>query len=258
MAFDVTKRTPLSKTMAPLSSNYESPVEIELDESVLKHYGVLGMRWGVRKSSYSRSGKNFARTIKKVKKATSNYIGKKNVKKAIEEKQKSESVVKNRKKSPKDMDEVELSDYYNRTVSQRKLQAALNNKVLDLESRGKAQRLLKEMDSLNTLDLKKESDKLSDRARQLNELRPSYGKKPGRPYKMAGNIIKGALNSDAAFDWVMNKTVNKALDGTKIKATHKDLIKNTVKGVVKKDKDALIDKAINKVWETRVDKRGGF
>ena len=260
MAFDVTKRTPLSRTMAPLSSNYESPVEIDLDESVLQHYGVLGMRWGVRKSSYSRAGKTFTRTIRKAKKATSNYIGKRNAKKIAEEnkKKQSEEAIKRRKKSPKDMDADELKDYYGRTLAQRKLQAAVGNKVLDLEARGKAQRLLREMDGMSTADLKKSSDEISERARQLNELRPSYGKKPGRPYKMAGNIIKGALNSDAAFDWVMNKTVNKALDGTKIKSTHKDLIKNTVKGVVKKDKDALIDKAINKIWETRVDKRGGF
>ena len=260
MPFDVNQRTPLSRTMAPLASKYEDPVEVDLDQESLKHYGVQGMRWGVRKSSYSRAGKTFSRTVRKVKKATSNYIGKRNAKKVIEEnkKKQSEEATKRRKKSPKDMDDNELKDYYGRTLAQRKLQAAVGNKVLDLEARGKAQRLLREMDGMSTADLKKSSDEISERARQLNELRPSYGKKPGRPYKMAGNILKGALNSDTFVEFAMNKTITNGLKKTKLSDTHKDLIKNTVKGVVKKDKDAVIDKTLTRIWETRVDKRGGF
>lgn len=259
MPFDVTKRTPLSRTMAPLASEYEEPLEVDLDRESLQHYGVQGMRWGVRKSSYSRGGKTFRRTIRKVKKATSNYIGKQNAKKKLQEdKKKAIEASKKRKKSPKDMDPDELKDYYNRTVSQRKLQAAASNKVLDMESRGRAKRMLREMDSMSTEQLKKESDKVAERARQLNELRPSYGKKPGRAYKFAGTIIKNALNNEALVDKALDKTIGKTMGTTKLTSSHKDMVKNVTKNMVKNEKDKLVDKAIDKVWKTRVDKRGGF
>ena len=52
MAFDTTKRTsPLSRTMATSASEREKSLELDIVENEeLKHYGVLGMRWGVRRA----------------------------------------------------------------------------------------------------------------------------------------------------------------------------------------------------------------
>ena len=52
MAFDTTKRTsPLSRTMATSASEREKSLELDIVENEeLKHYGVLGMRWGAIRS----------------------------------------------------------------------------------------------------------------------------------------------------------------------------------------------------------------
>ncbi len=280
MPFDVTKRTPLSRTMAPLASEYEEPLEVDLDHESLQHYGVQGMRWGVRKSSYSRAGKTFRRTIRKAKKATRNYIGKQNAKKKLQEdKKKAIEASKKRKKSPKDMDDDELKEYHTRVTAQRKLQAAAKNSSLDRVSRETAKKILRESEGISTAELKKTGDKLAERGRQLKELRPSTNAKQGVGWKLAKTALKTFVNTDAVIDAGLNRTVFKAQSanektynqavkaaksaGEKYKGKKPDdrkagFSETSFKKIIKDGKNAKIDAAVDRVWKYKIDKKGGF
>ena len=263
MAFDQNKRTPLSRTMFPLSSHEE------LSDDELKHYGRLGQKWGVRnpvgsnglvtgyKGSYI--GKPIYRTGLKIKKAARDYS------RSQKAKAKTKADTNLMKKSPKDMDDDELKTYHSRITSQRKLEAASKNKSLDGVSRETAKKLLRESAGKSTAELKKEADRLTERSRQLNELRPSKNTKQGYGWKLVKLGLKTVSNTDAVMDIVIGTSQTKAItkDGVKKaltdgKSRKKGVLETNVRTQVSQAKNAKIDSIVDKVWAKRIDKKGGF
>ena len=267
MAFDTSKRTPLSRTMFPLAS-HESIADEEL-----KHYGVQGQKWGIRRpigpnglvtgsvSAYRGSyiGKSVNKAGLKIKRAGKNYI---KSRQAIAKTKADAAVMK---KSPKDMTDDELKTYYSRTTSQRKLEAAASNKSLDGVSREMAKKLLRESSGTSTADLKKESDRLTERARQLDDLRPSKSAKQGYGWKLVKLGLKTVVNTDAILDIAIGTKSTKSITKDSIKkaltegkARKKGVLETDVRKTITTAKNSKIDKLIDSAWARRVDKKGGF
>ena len=256
--------------------------------NTLKHYGVQGQKWGIRRPlgpdgliiGSRKSLKKLSRKIKR------NLNTRKRNKQRLE-KIKEEALKKKIAafKNPKDMTDEELKDYHTRLSAKRKLQTIAKSKSLDDMSIGLAKDLVRNSDSKSSAELKKEADRLENRSRQLEESRPSYGKKPGIGYTLLKTSIKTGIDAGAAkgFDAVLGYTMDKNGSvggggtrggGRKRKSTSgqndgdnpskkqkniKDGIAyKTVTNTLKGKKNNFVDSKIDEIWAKRYDKKRGF
>lgn len=88
-----------------------SEIKMEFDEDFLAHYGVLGMKWGVRKDRRKGSGGSSPRKKSKVFKSVQRAIAKSKKKKAQKKKQQSNTP---KKPNVKTMSDEELRRRINR------------------------------------------------------------------------------------------------------------------------------------------------
>ena len=255
MGFDTSKRTPISRTMFALNTH-----EPETDD--LMHYGVQGQRWGVRRAV----GPNglIKRTVKAYR---GSYLGKAFTKtgKKYKQKQLNKAIAKAlaKKKSPKDMSDSELKDAYSRNTSKKNLQAAVKSKVLDDVSKAMAAKTLREMEFTSSADLKKESDRITERGRQLTELRPSNSAKQGVGWKIAKAVVKATVDTDTILDIAIGATTTKKISKEVVKDAmtskrKKGITETQIRKEISTTKNQKIDDMIDKVWAKRIDKKGGF
>ena len=251
--------------------------------NTLKHYGVKGQKWGVIRpigpdglvTSSRKSLKKLSRKIKRT--LNTRKRNKQRLEKLKEEalKRKVASF-----KDPKDMNDEELKDYHTRLTAKRKLQTIAKSKSLDDMSMGLVRDLVRNSDSKSSAELKKEADRLENRSRQLEESRPSYGKKPGIGYTILKTAIKTGIDVGAAkgFDAVLGYTMDKNGSvggggtkggGRKSKPTgdnpskKKKNIKDgiaykTVTNTLKGKKNNFVDNKLDELWAKRYDKKRGF
>lgn len=266
----------------------------------LLHYGVKGMRWGVRRQAVSRakrgvrkatrSAGKFADKVKKIQ----DKAGKKKLKQQeLKTRQlEAKAVLAKKKKHPKDMSDSELKDHHTKVTNERKLASLTKDPNLDRFSREQAAKTLRKKEGMSSEDLKKEVTRLETRSRQLKELRPSNSAKAPIGYKIAKIALKNMVNTDKVIETGLNKTVFKGQTDAIKKATEvanavktandaakaaagtanpkqqavpkipekrkASFMETSLKGVVKEQKNAQIDKAIDKLWKHRIDKRAGF
>lgn len=207
---------------------------------VLLHYGVKGMKWGVRR--------NLNKLVTRIRKNKTASEKKRTARKELKIRElEAKKVGTLIKKRPQDMDDKELETYYNRTLSVSKLRKAASNSALDKQSRGEAARLIKNKDTMSLEDLKKEADRLDKRSNQLTSLRPSTSKKPGLIYKTGVGLLKEVVVSDTLIDKAMNATIKKAVPKLDPRAT------KAIKKILTTSGNALIDNATNKAYATYVD-----
>ena len=249
--------------------------------NTLKHYGVQGQKWGIRRPlgpdglivGSRKSLKKLSRKIKR------NLNTRKRNKQRLE-KLKEEALKKKIAafKDPKDMNDEELKDYHTRLTAKRKLQTIAKSKSLDDMSIGRAKDLVRNADSKSSAELKKEADRLENRSRQLEESRPSYGKKPGIGYTILKTAIKTGIDVGASkgFDAVLGYAMDKngSVGGRKRKSASgqndgdkpskkqksiKDGIAyKTVTNTLKGKKNNFVDSKLDEFWARRYDKKRGF
>ena len=181
---------------------------IKKDSDLLIHYGVKGMRWGVRKSRSSSGSSSIKKKIKK--------LGRKATKPLRDKKRKKQNAERNKKmnekakKRPQDMTNSELQDYHTQLTSKKKLMKAANNSSLDAVTRAEAKMLARRSSELTTSELKKKADTIDNRSRLLTDLDP--GKKKNKmnfAQKAVVDMFKETVISEKNMNTLLDKTVGK-------------------------------------------------